>query len=307
MSAAQPTPNQGPQNRADPRQSSEVKLRLGVPKGRMHDQVVALLGDAGIKLSASARGYRPTISLRGVEAKILKPQTIIEMLAQGTRDAGFAGADWVAEFRADVVRLLDLGLDAVRLVAAAPAGLLEGGKLPSRRLRVASEMERLTRSWISSRGRDDVFVRSYGATEVLPPEDADCIVDIAASGATLEANGLVVVDELMRSTTGFYASRAAMDDPGKRGAIEDLALLLGSVIEARRRVMIEVNVSKEKLDAVAKIMPCMREPTIAMLHHDAGYVIKVAALRELLPRLIPQIKLAGGTDIVVSPISQVVP
>ena len=287
-------------------------LHLALPKGRMHDGVVALLADAGIRVSASARGYRPTLSLPGVEAKILKPQNIIEMLDLGSRDVGFAGADWVAELGANVVEILDTGLDRVRVVAAAPRQILDNGRLPRRPLVVASEMERLTRAWIASRDLDAKFVRSYGATEVFPPEDADCIVDIAASGATLAANGLEIVDELLTSSTRLYASRAAMADNAKRAAINDLALLIHSVLEARTRVMLEVNVNAERLEAVVAILPCMRQPTISPLHGGActdsrAFAVKAAVPRERLPRLIPAIRQAGGTDLVISPIAQVVP
>ena len=124
-----------------------VPFRLGLPKGRMEQGVLTLLADAGIRVRPSARGYRPDVTLPGAEAKLLKPQNIVEMLALGSRDVGFAGADWVAELEADVVELLDTGLDPVQLVAAAPVALLEGGRLPTRRLIVASEYERLTRRW----------------------------------------------------------------------------------------------------------------------------------------------------------------
>ena len=122
------------------------------------------------------------------------------MLHLGSRDLGFAGADWVAELDADLVELLDTGLDPVRLVggraADAPA---RTARLPRRPLVVATEYERLTRALDRPPRPRRPFVRSYGATEVFPPEDADCIVDNTATGATLQANGLVIVDELMRS------------------------------------------------------------------------------------------------------------
>jgi ATP phosphoribosyltransferase-like protein len=51
----------------------------------------------------------------------------------------------------------------------------------------------------------------------------------------------------------------------------------------------------------------MREPTISRLHHDAGYAVKAAVLRSSLPRLIPELKRRGGTDLVVSSLSQIVP
>jgi len=273
----------------------------------MEQAVLTLLADAGIRVRASARGYRPDVSLPGAEAKMLKPQNIVEMLALGSRDIGFAGADWVAELEADVVELLDTGLDPVQLVAAAPVALLEGGRLPMRRLIVASEYERLTRRWIGTSGLCAEFVRSYGATEVFPPEDADVIIDNTATGATLEANGLAIVDVLMRSSTRLYAHRAALDDPVRRRFVDDLVLLINSVLEARRRVMLEVNASAACLDAVVAVLPSMRQATVARLFGNGGYAVKAAIPRELLPQVIPAVKAAGGTDVVVSTLSQIVP
>ena len=282
-------------------------LRVGLPKGHMQDAVLKLLADAGIRVTATARGYRPSISLPECEAKILKPQNIVEMLELGSRDVGFSGADWVGELAADVVEILDTGLDPVRLVAAAPEGLFRDGAPPDRRLVVASEYERLTRNWIDKRGLDAEFILSYGATEVFPPEDADVIVDNTATGSTLRANGLEIVDTLIASSTRLYASPAAMADEGKRTRIDDLKLLLESVLNARCRVMVEVNAPADKLDAVVALLPCMREATVAPLFGEAGYSVKAAVLRSELPEVIPAVKAAGGSDVVVTSIAQVVP
>ena len=282
-------------------------LHLALPKGRMQEGVFALLGDAGVRVGAGARGYRPSISLPDCEVKLLKPQNIVEMLDAGSRDVGFAGADWVAELGVNLVEVLDTGLDPVRLVVAAPEGLLEDGRLPGRPLVVASEYEQLTRRWIERQRLDASFLRSYGATEVFPPEDADLIVDNSATGATLEANNLVVIDELMRSTTRLYANPRTMEDPGRRRTVDHLVLLLQSVLEARRRVMLEVNVTPDRLEALCAVLPCMREPTVSPLHGAAGYAVKAAVPRADLAQVIPRIKAAGGTDIVVTGLSHIVP
>lgn len=283
-------------------------LRIALPKGRMQEEVFALLGEAGIRVRTGlgSRGYRPSISLPGCEVKLLKPQNIVEMLQAGSRDVGFAGADWVAELGADVTEVLDTGLDPVRLVAAAPAALVANGGLPATPLVVASEYERLTRAWIERRGLDATYLRSYGATEVFPPEDADLIVDNTATGSTLEANDLVIVDELMTSTTRLFAHPAALDDAERREGIERLAMLLRAVLDARRRVMLEVNVTSDRLEAVCAVLPCMREPTVSQLHGGAGYAVKAAVPRSELPLVIPRIKAAGGTDIVVTALAQIV-
>lgn len=282
-------------------------LRVGLPKGRMESAVLALLADAGIRVAPTARGYRPDLRLPATETKVLKPQNIVEMLMHGSRDVGFAGKDWVEELSADVVEVLDTCLDPVELVAAAPEALLQHGTLPAQPLLVASEYEQLTRSWIARRNLEATFVRSYGATEVFPPEDADVIVDNTATGATLRGNGLVIIDRLMTSSTRLYASPAAWADPDRRQRIDDLRLVLVSVLEARRRVMVEVNASAECLDRVVAVLPCMRRPTVSPLYGNGSYAVKAAVPREVLPQIIPAIKAAGGTDVVVSALAQIVP
>lgn len=283
-------------------------LRLALPKGHMKTAVFDLLAEAGIHVRHGSRNYRPKISLDGVEVKLLKPQNIVEMLHVGSRDIGFAGADWVAELGADLVEVFDTGLDPVRLVAATPEKMLDqhGGELPERHLVVASEYERLTRGWIEEQGLDASFVKSFGATEVFPPEDADLIVDNSATGSTLEANGLKVVDELMESSTRLYAHPAVLDNAAKKEAVDRLVMVLDSVLAARARVMVEVNVTSENLEHLIEVLPCMREPTISPLHSESGYAVKAAVPRDVLPTVIPELKERGGTDIVVTSLAQIV-
>ncbi|MCH8813219.1 MAG: ATP phosphoribosyltransferase [Gemmatimonadetes bacterium] len=282
-------------------------LRLALPKGRMQDAVILLLADAGIRVTPTARGYRPAVSLPNCEAKILKHQNIVEMLELGSRDVGFAGADWVEELGVEVVELLDTELDPVSVVAAAPTGLFDRLDEIGRPLVVASEYETLTKAWIARRNLDAEFVRSFGATEVFPPEDADVIVDNTATGSTLRANDLEIVDTVFTSSTRLYASPQAMENDAKRERIEDLHLLLRSVLDARKRVMIEVNAPEDRLKEVVALLPCMREATVAPLFGNSGYAVKAAVLREKLHEIIPAIKAAGGTDVAVTAISQIIP
>jgi ATP phosphoribosyltransferase len=286
-------------------------VRLGLPKGRMEDGVRRLLADAGVRVAAEARAYRPSLSLAGFAAKLLKPQNLVGMLAAGSRDVGFAGADWVAELGADVVELLDTGLDPVRLVVAAPRELLAAGRLPERPggrpLVLVSEYERLARRWLAERAPAASFVRAYGATEVFPPEDADAILDNTATGATLAANGLAVVDEVMRSTTRLYANPRALDDASRRARIEGLVLCVRAALAARARAMVDLNVGEADLGRVVAVLPCMREPTVAPLHRGGGFAVRAAVPRADLPRLLPMLKAAGATDLVVSSCEQIVP
>jgi ATP phosphoribosyltransferase len=242
-----------------------------------------------------------------------QPQNILGMLHAGTRDIGFAGYDWVQELGVEVVEVLDTGLDPVRLVVAAPdPDVLTKGGLGGRKLIIASEYAGVTLKWLAAKKVDAEVLRAYGATESLPPEDADAILDNTATGSTLKANGLTIIDEVMQSTTRLFASKAAWADPAKRKRIEEFALVLRSVLQARSRRMLTFNCAPDKLAEILPVVPCMRAPSVSQLirpfEHSTtveGYAIQSAVEVHRLPELIPRLKALGATDIIVSDIHQV--
>jgi ATP phosphoribosyltransferase len=282
-------------------------LRLALPKGRITDEVVRLLSASGIAVASNGRSYRPLVSDPEIEAKFLKPQNIPRLVEIGAHDCGFTGHDWVVESGADVAEVLDTGLDPVVLVAAAPegtAGRLQGLDRP---IIVASEYEAISRRYLEARGRPYLFIRTFGATEVYPPEDADLILDLVATGATLRENRLAVVDEVLRSSTRFVASRAALADPARAAKIESLRTLLLAVLEARRRVLLEMNVPPDRLAAVVEVLPAMKSPTIQELYGGAGYAVKAAVPRDGLPAVILRLRRAGATDLIAYALEKVIP
>ena len=282
-----------------------MNLKMIVPKGRLFDQVMVLMRDIGINIQGSERSYRPVCNDPDLSLKMLKSQNVPMLVGLGQHDCGFAGEDWIQEQSADVVRIMDLGFDPVKIVACIPEDW-DWDLIRKRPLIAASEYKNLTRRFLSELGLTFSLIRSHGATEVFPPEDADLIVDNMSTGTTLRANRLKIVDTLMTSTTHFIAHPAAMDDPLKRGRIEDMAVLFRSVLEGRQRVLLEMNANDRNLDEVVALLPAMKAPTVSRLYKDDGYSVKAAvprlAVRDLLPRLIQ----AGATDILETPIRKVV-
>ncbi|GDX98264.1 ATP phosphoribosyltransferase [Phycisphaerae bacterium] len=286
--------------------AESTTLRLAIPNGPRQAAVIELLSQAGLRPAEGLTPQRPLLPLPNSDCKALSPQNIIGMLATGSRDLGFAGSDWVEEQGVDLVELVDTGLDPVSIVAAAPTDLLDAGRLPQRELIVASEYEKLARAWIASRDQRARFVRTYGDTQAFTPEDADVIIDAVAWRSPQPGPGLTIIEDIMRTSTKLFASRQAMSDPDKRRRIEDFAMLVRSVLAARERVMIDLNVSATNFSAVIESLPCMREPTVAPLNGGMGFAVRVAVPRVNLAQLIPIIKARGGTDIVVTQPSQIV-
>ena len=213
------------------------RLRLALPKGRLCDGVAALLAEAGFALASHGeRNYRPTPSDPAWETKLVKVRAVPQLVALGNFDAGFCGLDLVreADFE-DVVPVVDLGLAPVRLVVAVPRGhedLLEHP--PRRPLLIASEYVSIADRWALGRGLAHITIQTWGSTEAYAPEDADIVFDCSETGATLRANDLVVIEELMASSTHLVACRRSLGDPARRARIERMAADLGAALERRR-------------------------------------------------------------------------
>lgn len=280
------------------------KIKLAIPKGRLYDEVVKLLEDAGFQLSKNGRCYRPYMSDKEIEVKIMKPQNIPKLVELGSQDMAFAGYDWIVEQDADIQELIDLNFNPVKLVAAVPNGK---ATLKNKKIRVASEYEKISKQFLEKEGLDYIFIKSFGATEVFIPEDADMIIDNSSTGKTLQENGLAVFKELLSSSTRLIANKDSLKDQWKKKKIDDFLMLIKSILEGRKRYLIEMNVAEEKMEKLIPLLPCMKSPTIAKLYGNQGYAIKIAVEKEKIGKLIPFLKENGATDILVFNLKKVIP
>lgn len=267
-----------------------------IPKGRINKKVVNLLNDSGFGVDIDERSYVPRVVDNEIEAKIMKPQNIPKLVELGSHDVGFTGYDWILETKANVVEVMNLGFDVVKIVAAIPECFL-GEDLLNKRIVVASEYETIANSFLKEENYDYIFLRTFGATEVFPPEDADMIIDNMSSGKTLKEHNLHIIHTIMESSTYFIANNAAIADPWKKEKIQEIEMLFRSVIDARGKVMLEMNVPKDVFEMVIKILPCLRSPTVSPLYGEEGFAVKVAVNKEDVIKLIPRLKKLGATDI----------
>jgi len=282
------------------------KLKILLPKGRIYDNVSALFSDAGISIYLPERTYRPIVNQDDLEAKVMKPQNIGKLLELGAHDVGFTGIDWIRETGADVVEVMDLGFDKVRIVAAVP-NEIDDSMLRSKRMIVATEYVANAEVWLKAQKLNYLIVRTYGATEVFPPDDADMIIDNTATGRTLQENGLRIIDTIMESSTRMFASKEALADPFKSKKIQELKMLFAAVLAARNRVMLEMNVSKARFADLVTGIPAMKSPTVAPLYGDDGYALKIVVKKSEVPTLMPRLKSLGATDILEYELRKVMP
>ena len=145
-----------------------------------------------------------------------------------------------------------------------------------------------------------------GATEVKPPKLVDAIVEITETGSSLRANNLRIIETLMESNTKFVMNKEAYSNPWKKQKVERLVLMLQSAMAANGQVGLMMNVPKNKLDEVIKILPEGKKSTIAELTDPNWADLTVILEEKLVREIIPDLKVIGVEDIVEYPINKII-
>ena len=279
------------------------KLKILLAKGRIYESVYSLLNDVGISLYLPDRQYFPITNQEDLAFQVVKPQITSALLAQNKADVGFSGKDWVYEngVQNDVVEIMDLGFDPVRIVAAIPE-TVDYETLLTKPLTIATEYQTLSRKWIEEKKIDGKIFRTWGTSEGFvqdtPDALAQILIDNTSTGSSLKANRLKIVDTFMESYTRMYASKQAFENPEKKQKIMELKMLFETVLNARSRVMLEMNVPEDKFDTLIKTIPSMKSPTVSPLFGGNGYAVKIAVKKSEVPTLLPKLHSLGATDIV---------
>jgi len=303
------------------------KVKFAIPGGSLAKDTFEILERAGYKILGQERTYRPTINDPKIELKILRPQEIPFFVSEGLQDVGITGLDWISETCADVEILQNLEYGKIRLNVAISkrwnkinslSSLMETLWSKGKDVRISTEYLNITTEYVKNnpsyrrrfgkseplvvtpwwrRGenpRVSVFL-SFGATEAKPPEDADAIVDVTETGATLEQNNLKAIETIIESTAVLIANKKSLTDPQKREKIFDILTLLRGVVDGAKRLHIFVNVKKENLPKLLKELPALKKPTIAPLSDKDWYSVNTVIEKDLFLRLLPTLRrLAQG-------------
>lgn len=279
------------------------KLKILLAKGRIYESVYELLNNVGISIYLPERQYFPVTNQNDLSFQVVKPQITSLLLANNKADLGFSGKDWVYEngVQDKVEEIMDLGFDPVRIVAAIPENK-DYKTLLKNPVVIATEYQALSKKFIEDKKIDGTIFRTWGTSEgfVQDSEDsiAQILIDNTSTGSSLKANRLKIVDTLMESSTRMYASKEAMNNPEKKQKIAELKMLFETVLNARDRVMLEMNVSQKDFDALIKVIPAMKSPTVSPLFGGNGYAVKIAVKKSEVPTLLPTLQNHGAADIV---------
>lgn len=199
---------------ADSQARSDGPLKIAVPRGALYGETLDVLDGAGIDTSELRGDSRSLIfEASGVTLVTMRPSDVPTYVESGAADVGITGKDVLLEQSDRIVyELLDLGFGRCRMVLASQTGTDRLGEAQRRlgMMRIATKYPRIAERYFESTGRQVELVEVKGSVELAPLVGlGDGIVDLVATGRTLEENELEVREEIVECTARFVANRVA--------------------------------------------------------------------------------------------------
>ncbi len=284
-------------------------LKIAIPnKGRLMEDTIVLLRSIGLKVPRTAdRTLIAEVNGGSYQLLFARAADIPEYVELGAADVGVTGLDLVAETACKVEKLLDLKYGQCKLVVAAPehSGITSVSKVPAG-ARVATAFPNLTRKYFARKKKKVTVVPVSGATEITPAIGvADLITDLTQTGSTLKQNHLTILDTVLESWAVYIAGPACLRE--RRQDAEDLAHAFDSVELAAGKRYLMANIAAARVKDVVSLIPGLKSPTIVPLAAIGQVAVHAVVDETAINALVPRLKKAGATGILVLPIERMVP
>ena len=286
--------------------ASVRRMTLAVPnKGRLVEPTLALLHDAGLVFEERDRSLVSRVENVALDILFVRTNDVIEFVRDGVADLGITGGDLLAEADTDLTIVRSLGYGHCRLAAAVPRDAPQREITQLAGLRIATAHPGATRRWFEGRGIPVTVIPLSGAVEVAPRLGlADAIVDLVSSGVTLGTNGLRPIGDLLASEAVMVGNPARL--VAEADAIDRLDTMLGAVLAGRRRKYVMMNAPADRLADLAALLPGLESPSVIPLAHAGMIAIHAVVGSDDVWDLLPRLKAAGASGVLVLPIEKLI-
>ena len=274
-------------------------LRIAIQaKGRLNEDSMKLLEDAGINVAASKRKLVARASGFPIEVLYLRDDDIPQAVAMGVADVGIVGLNEVAERKQEVEVVMPLGFGACRISLAVPRDAGYDGPQWFNGKRVATSYPHILQDYFEQQHIEAEIHEIAGSVEIAPAVGlAAGIFDIVSSGGTLVQNGLVEVEQVFHSEAALIAHPQLPAE--KLAEIEKLRFRFSSIVESRGMKYVLMNIPKTKVAEAVALIPGMRSPTVLPLADESWCSLHVVIREEELWEKIEQLKDLGAEGILV--------
>ena len=281
-------------------------LRIAVQsKGRLHEDTMSLLAEAGIKVESARRTLLVAARNFPVELLFLRDDDIPQTVADGSADIGVVGWNEVLERGATVDRVKALGFGHCRLSIAIPKGEEYSGKEWLQGKRIATSYPGILRNYLEANRIDATIHLITGSVEISTAIGiADAIFDIVSSGSTLVSNNLKEVEVVEQSEAVMIARKDL--DPEQRATLENLLFRIEAVLSAKDKKYVLMNAPAESVDDILAVLPGIKSPTVMPLAQEGWCSIHTVLSESCFWEIIGKLKACGAQGILVLPIEKMI-
>lgn len=281
-------------------------LRIAVQsKGRLFDDTMNLLSEADIKVPSSKRTLLVQSTNFPIEVLYLRDDDIPQTVASGVADIGIVGENEFVERNENAQIISRLGFSKCRLSLAIPKAIHYSGLEWFNGKKIATSYPSILRKFMNEKGiKADIHVIT-GSVEISPGIGlADGIFDIVSSGSTLISNNLKEVEVVMKSEAVLIGNWNM--DEAKHDVLNEMLFRFEAVRSAQDKKYVMMNAPKDKVDAITKVLPGIKSPTIIPLADPDWCSIHTVLDEKRFWEIINKLKELGAQGILVTPIEKMI-
>lgn len=281
-------------------------IRIAVQsKGRLYEDTMNLLKEAGIKIGNSKRTLLVKSSNFPVEILYLRDDDIPQTVASGVADLGVVGENELLEKGEDVDIAKRLGFSSCRLSLAIPKSVEYSSVEWFNGKKIATSYPNILNDYMRKTGISMDLHVITGSVEIAPSIGlADGICDIVSSGSTLISNNLKEVEEVMRSEALLISNKQLTEE--KKAILSELIFRIDAVKSAEDKKYVLMNAPTNKVNEITSILPGVKSPTIMPLATEGWSSIHTVLDEKCFWEIIGQLKSLGAEGILVLPIEKMI-
>jgi ATP phosphoribosyltransferase len=281
-------------------------LKVAIQKsGRLYDGSIKLLKECGIEVSNGNNQLRVLAANFPIEVFFLRDDDIPEYVQDAVADIGFVGENVMKEKNKEVEVVEKLGFGKCRLSLAVPKNgtLKTANDLNGKK--IATSYPVILNTFLQERNINASIHEISGSVEIAPRIGlADAICDLVSSGSTLFTNELKEIETILFSEAVLIGNKNLSGQ--KRVILESLLFRIRSVKKAKDNKYVLLNAPTDKIDAICKLLPGMKSPTILPLAEKGWSSIHSVINESDFWNVIEQLKANGAQGILIIPIEKMI-
>lgn len=281
-------------------------LKIAIQKkGNLTAGSIEILKKAGLQFEVLENRLLSSCENFPLEIIFVRDDDIPEYVKDGIADLGILGLDVLAESQLKFKKLLDLGFSRCKLQIAVPKDSQMTSLSQLNNKRIATSFPNMLRKFLKNKKIKAEIIKVAGSVEIAPiVGSADAICDLVSSGSTLKTHDLVAIETVLTSQATLISK--LIIDPNKQAKVTDLLRRITAVLQAQKTKYIMLNAPRNKIDAIARIIPGTKSPSVIPLNKPGWVAMHSVVEEDRFWETLDKLRSVGAQSILVLPIEKMI-